>query len=978
MPTALEFLERILPEDGYKCATVFNEGKVWNKFFPTCSELASFIGQQDALGRTAYHACAAFGTPDSRKQGNAIGARSFWLDVDAGEGKPYGDAGAAYQAVRAFAHTNNLPEPTYVGSGNGLHVYWPLADIVDVKTWERHARGLKRLCHSAGLSVDVVRTADLASVLRTPGTHNRKSTPKLVEVGELTGPYDLILFDVFLEGEESGSSRIDEVSELPALRSARRHATSTMVLSSVSASGTSLHPLRSTPSGRGNVPSIISAAANIYADEPNYTEPVTRSCRQVGRLALANGKLPEPDWYAVLGVLAACSDGEKYAHAWSAGYDGYTFAETQGRLERSREFGPTTCAHFEGLNPRGCEGCPHRGRITSPIQLGRHSRVPSANEQSSVQPAPEAVGNRVLPDLPKPYEWDGKKLVIKSEKKEGVPTYETITNYPVYLDAVQTGEVHDNHSLSMTLELPHEPPKTIIMSARTFFSSSGMSEIAGAGVMVHNAELFKNYVRDSVDMWNGARKLERRYDQFGWKDEEQSFLYGTQLYTADSVKTVIGSDEVQSRAQYLGPRRNGSVGAWSNAANQLFALGHEVQAFALLSSFAAPLMRFHASGEGGAIVSLVSDKSGTGKTTALEAAASVWGRLKGTQIIDDDTSVAKGLKLAVFGNIACTYDELYNRDPEVIRRFVLMFTNGRDKDRGTADGTLRHVRAEWQTILLLASNNSIVDILSSMDGTDAPAYRVLEFVMDTPATMDKRRGDVLKQQLDANSGYAADIYLRTLLQTDTLKFIKASLPKWTDEIWNKTGLDKEHRFWVRTIASVMAAGVLAKHAGLLDFSVDRISGWAIEQVQDKLRLHGELTGHRSPISMLVSFLDQHLLDTLVVPKAFKPGPNQTAHVLLEPRRNLLVRHELLENKIYVEEQTLKKWLVKMGVNTEGFYKELKDKGILGSVRRITLGAGTTHSTGQTTALEFIVDHPLMSGHLKVVETIVSPAHSARG
>lgn len=547
-----------------------------------------------------------------------------------------------------------------------------------------------------------------------------------------------------------------------------------------------------------------------------------------------------------------------------------------------------------------------------------------------------------------------------------------ISSYPIYLDAVQTGEVHDNHSLSMKLELPHEAPKTIILSSKVFFSASGMSEIHGAGVMVHNPDLFRKYVRDSVDMWNGARKLERRYDQFGWKDDEQAFLYGTQLYTADTVKTVIGSDEVQSRSQYLGPRRNGSIGAWSNAANQLFALGHEVQAFALLSSFAAPLMRFHSSGEGGSIVSLVSDKSGTGKTTALEAAASVWGRLKGTQIIDDDTSVAKGLKLAVFGNIACTYDELYNRDPEVIRRFVLMFTNGRDKDRGTADGTLRHVRAEWQTILLLASNNSIVDILSSMDGTDAPAYRVLEFIMDTPATMDKRRGDALKQQLDANSGYAADVYLRTLLQPDTLKFIKHALPGWTDQVWNKTGLDKEHRFWVRTIASVIAAGTIVKHAGLLDFSVDRIAGWAIEQVKDKQRAHGELTGHRNPISMLVSFLDQHLLDTLVVPKAFKPGPSQTTHVLLEPRRNLLVRHELLESRIYVEEQTLKKWLVNKGINTEGFYKELKEKGVLGQTRRITLGAGTPHSTGQTTAIEFIANHPSMSGHVAAVETIVTP------
>jgi hypothetical protein len=246
--------------------------------------------------------------------------------------------------------------------------------------------------------------------------------------------------------------------------------------------------------------------------------------------------------------------------------------------------------------------------------------------------------------------------------------------------------------------------------------------------------------------------------------------------------------------------------------------------------------------------------------------------------------------------------------------------------------------------------------------------------MDTPATMDKRRGDALKQQLDANSGFAADVYLRTLMQPNCLNYIKAALPKWTDEIWNRTGLDKEHRFWVRTIASVMAAGAVVKSTGILDFSVDRISGWAIEQVQQKKMSHGELAGHRNPISMLVSFLDQHLLDTIVVPKAFKPGPNQTAHVLLEPRRSLLIRHELLEHRIYVEEQTLKKWLVKSGVNTEGFYKELKDKGILGTTRRITLGAGTPHSTGQTTALEFIANHPAMSGHLAAVETIVTPAH----
>jgi hypothetical protein len=116
-----------------------------------------------------------------------------------------------------------------------------------------------------------------------------------------------------------------------------------------------------------------------------------------------------------------------------------------------------------------------------------------------------------------------------------------------------------------------------------------------------------------------------------------------------------------------------------------------------------------------------------------------------------------------------------------------------------------------------------------------------------------------------------------------------------------------------------------------------------------------------------------LLDTLVVQKAFKPGPNQATQALLEPRRSLLIRHEMLEGRVYVEEQALKKWLVKSGVNTEGFYKELREKGVLGQSRRITLGAGTAHSTGQTTAIEFIVNHPAMSGYVASVETLMTPS-----
>ena len=951
MTTALEFLESVLPDEGYKCAFVVDGARKYNRFFSSHAELADFVLREDALGRTAYHACAVYGSPDSRKGTNALGAAALWLDVDCGPDKPYATAVEGAAALARVVRTCGLPDPLYVGSGSGVHSYWPLVEMLSVVDWRLHAMGLGKLCARHGLVVDTTRTADIASVLRTPGTHNRKhGNAELVRAGELVGPYPIEAFKVLLEGE----------TNVAPPRSQRAHAKNQSVQ-------------------RATVPEpITSAAANIYLDEPRWTEPAVRACKQLAQLALTTGQLREPEWYACLGVLAYCEDGPVFSHRWSAGYAGYTFEETQGRLDRSKEFGPTTCAKFESLNPKGCEGCPHKGKITSPIQLARRSTSSERIRPASV--AQPANANSALqthekspegPIVPEGFQISGAGVFLTHENNGGDPTTEMVSRYPVWLESVQTGEASEGFSLAMKLQLPREPVREIIMPAKTFFSAAGMSELAGSGVMVHNADTFRQFIRSSVDMWNEKNMLEKRYDQFGWKDNDTSFLFGSNLYAPDGVRPVIGSSEVMSRSQYLGPRKLGSLGGWSNAANKLFAKGHEVQAFALLASFAAPLMRFHTTGEGGAIVSLVSDKSGTGKTTALEAAASVWGRLKGTQIIDDDTQVAKGLKLGVFGNMACTYDELYNRDPEVIRRFVLMFTNGRDKDRGTVDGALRHVRSEWQTILLLASNNSIVDILSSMDGTDAPAYRVLEFIMETPADLARQRGDQLKQQLDNNSGHAADLYLRTLVQPATLQYIKDALPKWTDQIWQKTGLSKEHRFWVRTISSVIAAGTIVRHAGILDFSVDRIAGWAIEQVQDS---RTRIPERRTATDTMCQFLDQHIMDTLVVQHAFKKGPMQATAPLVAPRRNMHVRYEMEPQMAYVEEPLLKKWLVEKGINTKGFFQELYANGVIKQWnKRMTLGAGTVYARGQVAVVEVDCGHPAMSGIVRAVVEMASTA-----
>jgi hypothetical protein len=78
-PVSKAFLALVLPTEGYKCAVVLDGDRRRQKFFKTTDELANYILQQDGLGRTVYHACAVFKTPDNRKSVNALGIKHYWL-----------------------------------------------------------------------------------------------------------------------------------------------------------------------------------------------------------------------------------------------------------------------------------------------------------------------------------------------------------------------------------------------------------------------------------------------------------------------------------------------------------------------------------------------------------------------------------------------------------------------------------------------------------------------------------------------------------------------------------------------------------------------------------------------------------------------------------------------------------------------------------------------------------------------------------
>src|SRR5262249_53150994 len=289
---------------------------------------------------------------DGRTKQNARCAKAFWLDIDAGPDKPYPDWKAAARALAEFCKATGLPRPLIVLSGLGIHAYWPLVQTLDPETWERYARGLKALCVMHGLQADPARTADITCVLRTPGTRHRKAGIRPVQCGPLVGPYALEQFAILLVGKAT-----------PKAANAKPKASSIV------------NELGPTPRHLAN-PLVEGVKEKLHRSlrsnfEPSLGTLVAEQCEQVRALRDKKGNLSDPLWYACLSVLGFAEDGEQLAHEWSSGDQRYTEQETQERLDRARQFGPTTCKKFHELNPTVCERCPWFQKITSPIVLGR-------------------------------------------------------------------------------------------------------------------------------------------------------------------------------------------------------------------------------------------------------------------------------------------------------------------------------------------------------------------------------------------------------------------------------------------------------------------------------------------------------------------------------------------------------------------------------------------------------------------------------
>jgi Domain of unknown function (DUF927) len=920
----VDFLRHVLADDGWICIDIKLKKGVRHKFFlGDFEQAAAYVQAQDARGETVYFACATFKTSESRRQVNVAYLKSIFGDVDVGPDKPYKTRGEASAALTKFLVDTSWPVPTIVYSGAvGMHLYWVFEEPLAPELWKPIAEAFRELCKRHGFHLDHTRTADSASVLRPPGTHNRKrGSDDLVTVAHVSTPLwrgDLpLLFKPHMQQRAISK------------------------------------------------PGSLLEGASAYSDVPSDAHKIAIACAQIGNLRNLKGNIPYDQWLYSIWTLHFTTQGDDIAHEWSAGHPNYTHEETQRKLDEATN--PIKCTTFAQHNDL-CKSCAHWGKIGTPLQLGRDVFVGRQQEIVGADPVRKTAVTKF-----NIYTNDKDGLWLTSEDKKGQPSNTLISARPITLNAVCRGERDHAYSLVFSMTTPHMGEVPIAIAAAEFFSAVGMPLMHKQGAVIHHPDYFRDYVRKSMDEYHENHAPQTQYSQFGWKDHDNAFLFGNKLYTQSQTITTTGSPEIERRARMLGPR-SGSLAAWTAAANKLFAAGCEPHSFALCCAFGAPLMRFLSEEEGGAIVNLVSESSATGKTTGLEAVASVWGELDGLRLLDEDTQISRGVFLGTLGNLPCVFDELHKRDPDSIRTFVTMFTSGRDKLRAKADGTLRDPSGDWQTVLILGSNISLVDIMQSKNSEEAQAFRILELI--TEQTFTGNEGDRLRRQLNENRGWAGDAFIRYLMQPGMLAAVRAELDNVVAALWQpEYGFAKQHRFWVRAIACALAAGRIITHMGLLDFNTTRVIEWVINRCHERR----DSETKRDNVQVLNEALYDLWASTLVVDVEWKP---QTACFVLcapNPNRPFLARRVRDSGRMYVTRTWLRKWLVAHGINRTAFTNDLKKRRVIVNDNKfVTLGAGTDHGGGgQVVCFEIDLFHPHMTGALESAERDVPEEEKAK-
>ncbi len=911
----LAFLKFVLPDDGFYIVTQITNGFPKNHVFDRVGDMAAHISNatENAPDTEVFFALGSFkeretvdveGKRHQRTHANVKALKSFWLDLDVGisdGAKKYPTQIDAITALIGFARDTKLPCPTIVSSGYGIHAYWITSQSILPAYWESAAHNLKALCEGWGLLVDHSRTTDHASILRPVGTKNRKKKPGIVEFPTVTVAHQ------------------GEVHEQNTLMQCFERAVKTLGYDAPTSKRMNGHAVN--PAGLTVPTEYLPSSAHLIADR----------CNQIKSFKDTKGNLSEPIWYKGLQLLHFTVEGDEIVHEWSSGHPGYSREETDKKIIQIAKMGPTLCSSFESVNAPGCKHCPHRGSITSPIQIG----VTIDKAASAPIVVNGMLGGVELPEVPHGFIRGGPNTpgVWYVGDGSGPPLHVYAYDfYPVEM-------IHDAADKFEVIRIEHHSPQHGCRSAEIPSSVFGNAAnldamLRSKGIHTLNAKYAKEYMNGYLQKLKASIPDTTLNTKMGWVNGS-SFILGEKIFTPGGnrkagLSRVVGAEVIAALAP------TGSLDKWTDAMKRFDRPQLEAHFFSALIGFGAPLMKL--TGHGGVVASMIG-ASNSGKTLSAKAAITVYGNYEGLAAYHNDTLNAKMNRMGVLNSIPIYVDEMTNVDPKVLSEIAYQTSQGAGRGRLKADASMQE-RSTWSTIVMLSSNSSMFGKISQIkSNAEAEQVRMFEYTVFRYPWFEREMGD-LHEVLRNNYGLAGPVYIDWL--TKNKDEAERILKQCADIIRQDANIEGRERFWIAAASCVLAGFLIAINLKLLKTdnltdSWGRLLGWVHNNLS---RMRGEVNAMKiTEVSALGHFINERQNGILTCQAMMIGKQVKGVTPVRKPTTALVARIDRAEMVMWVSEIALRKFFGESQIDMAWVKAGLKAKKILTLSGSHNLGFG---------------------------------------
>jgi hypothetical protein len=910
----LGFLRDVLADTGFYCVVGLkkNSEERVQKFYPTLDAAVDVAKQLQGNGFDAYYALATFTDGTSRKVTNALAMKSLFLDLDCGAGKPYPTQASALQGLKTFCKALGMPRPMLVNSGRGLHVYWPLQEAIPINQWIPLANRLKDLCVEHLLYADPAVTADVARILRVPDTLNFKDEPpKPVEILSNKAVYTTV-------------EQWEEI--LGAAPPIKGFAPMEMDDATKALLGSYISRFKTI---------ILKTAKNI-------------GCRQIGHIYTDQANIEEPLWRAALSVANYCVDRDKAIHLISKKHPAYDAAYTEKKASETK--GPYTCITFEKLNPGGCEGCPNKGIVRSPISLGRE--IEEATEEDNIvveKPAdiPTAPAQTyIIPKYPPPYIRPKNGGVAKRVRGEEADIEVPIYHNDIYV-VRRMVDAEAGESVLIRLHLPKDGvreftiPLTAIGAKEEF-----RKHVAAKGVAIVKVDELMYYISDWVNHLQMSTTADIAKRQFGWTDEDfTSFVVGDKEIFANRIELNPPSKPTGRMFSYF--RSRGTLEEWKETTEFFNRPGFELHQFGIGIGFGSPLMAF--TGLNAAVVHLWSEDSGLGKTTVLHCASGIWGDPMEVMTTENDTINTRMNRAEVYKNIILPLDEITSSSAKELSDMLKSYTHGHQRNRLDRSANVERVRGDaWQQLCLSTGNRSLSELISTYKAVSkAEAMRALELNVTMADLPDKNTTDELSIRLKQTYGTACIPYLQYIM--GDVENVRKLFLATKDKLDRAIGLTAQERFYSAIAACSITGLIIARRLGLINFKIAPIVEWLIHTMKKTKVDVGGLT--MGVDTILNNYLAENYNNILRI-KSTDDARNakDDIDVLIipdsVPRISLVARYEYDVKKLFLMIKPFKDWCSKQQLNfltiesqlAAGKTRAVREKKRMGKGTRMSLSS----------------------------------------